>query len=278
MAKATPGPTESLAAQANEDDIPWTDIPDESIRSAGRASSESQKDAPEGLRPEATVPASRPVTAAAQPAKSEIAIIPETEQLTDKPPESDRSGGQASAASSAQALAEARPAASAPRPEATPQPPPSVQTAPLKTVRPEPQVAAADAKTPLKDNSLEGPTTTKRLDDFLKAYCRAYSARDLKQFTAFFTADATERNKPFADLIPVYRATFKKLDAIRYQINMQTYTENADGREIQFKGDFQLMYHREGKGWRASAGLIEMDLVKLDDGFRIKRLDYKERK
>ncbi|MBL0714981.1 MAG: hypothetical protein JJV98_14910, partial [Desulfosarcina sp.] len=131
---------------------------------------------------------------------------------------------------------------------------------------------------PEPDDAISELTSVERLEVFLETYCRAYSTKDLSRFTDLFTENAIERDVRFTELIPTYRANFEKLEAIDYQIDLQAYTESADGREVQVKGKFRIQYRLAGRDWKTSRGDIEMDLVKLENSFRVKRLDYRKQK
>jgi hypothetical protein len=139
-----------------------------------------------------------------------------------------------------------------------------------------PAYAAVNAEAPLPVDEVQVLTTAERLELFLQTYCRAYSNKDLDRFAALFTFDAVERNRPFVDLIPVYRSNFEKLDEIDYEIDLQSYEETIDGSEILVKGGFRLSYRMGNNEWKSSNGRIEMTLVALDDEYRVKTLDYRK--
>ena len=138
-----------------------------------------------------------------------------------------------------------------------------------------PAYAAVTAAAPQTVDETPVYTTVERLELFLQTYCRAYSNKDIDRFTALFTFDAVERDRPFVDLIPVYRSNFEKLDEIDYEIDLQSYEETIDGSEILVKGGFRLRYRMGNQDWKSSNGRIEMTLVALDDEFRVKNLDYR---
>ena len=145
----------------------------------------------------------------------------------------------------------------------------------IDTVQQAPAYAAVTAAAPQPVDETPVYTTVERLELFLQAYCRAYSNKDIDRFTALFTFDAVERDRPFVDLIPVYRSNFEKLDEIDYEIDLQSYEETIDGSEILVKGGFRLRYRMGNQDWKSSNGRIEMTLVALDDDFRVKNLDYR---
>ena len=153
-----------------------------------------------------------------------------------------------------------------------PEPSVDVETSPQT-----PFVALATPTAPSAPDGSLSPNTAQRLELFLQTYCQAYSTKDLDRFSALFTADAVERDRPFIDLIPVYRTNFENLDEISYHIDMQTFSESTDGREVRVKGVFKLAYRFGGSDWRSSSGLIEMTLVNLEDEYRVKTLDYRKK-
>jgi hypothetical protein len=271
FATATPESTGFPLETAANNEATATAIPDESNRSADQALSAPAPDLPEVTQTGVLPPTPRPVSTPVKPIKSETAATGAQEQLTDRPAALERTDRPAPAKSAANPPER-------PRPESVPPTPEPKQPAAPKKVARKPLVAATTAKAPLKDDALKSPTTAEKLQDFLKTYCRLYSSKDVDRFAALFTPDAIERDRPFADLIPVYRANFAKLNDIRYQIDLKNFTESANSREILIKGNYLLVYRLKGEDFKMSGGTIEMNLIKRNNGFRIERLDYRKGK
>jgi hypothetical protein len=118
------------------------------------------------------------------------------------------------------------------------------------------------------------PVLSARLQDFLDAYCLAYSRRDLENFTRLFTADAVEQDRPFQELLPTYRQNFERLAALDYRILLQDYAREAALSLVRLEGRFTMRYLLEGQGWQETRGSIFMELVEDGEGFRVQRLDY----
>jgi hypothetical protein len=91
---------------------------------------------------------------------------------------------------------------------------------------------------PIKDTELKA-----QLHNFLRDYCQTFENRNLNIFKGFFTVDAMERGKSFSSMLPKYRRIF----------------------EI-------LLSH--GADWQEHSGWISMSLVKYNNSYKIKRLDY----
>jgi general secretion pathway protein A len=243
--------------------------------------------APESASPKANQDVRReqtPALAVENPARvaGRMSVAPETPNpqppetydpvlsMDERPPVSDRTGVAATGDSST--TPSALPRSNAPGPLSSGE----ASAAQNVAVAPTPPVPVGPAATPPVAES-QGPTSVERLEKFLQVYCEAYSTKNLERFAALFAPNAVERDQPFVELLPVYRANFAKLDEVRYQIDMQSYAENADGSEIRIKGDFRMRYRLEGRDWKAFGGDIEMDLVKISDDYRVKRLDYQKR-
>ena len=59
---------------------------------------------------------------------------------------------------------------------------------------------------------------------------------DLKAFSPFFTADATENGELIQDLWPIYRHTFQIIDRIDYTIKLLEHAVELHTRTIHLKG------------------------------------------
>ncbi len=113
-----------------------------------------------------------------------------------------------------------------------------------------------------------------QLQNFLRTYCSTFEKKNLTQFTGFFTADAMEKDKPFSSLLPKYRKNFEIMDSISYQIGLLEHFQEVDAGIIDIHGKFYVKCLLNGAGWKENSGWISMSLVKQDDSYRIKRLDY----
>lgn len=69
-------------------------------------------------------------------------------------------------------------------------------------------------------------------------YSKTYEKRDLKAFSLFFTADATENGEPLQELWPIYRQSFQTIDRIDYTIKLREHAVELHTRTIHLKGMF----------------------------------------
>ena len=113
-----------------------------------------------------------------------------------------------------------------------------------------------------------------RLQSFLQNYCQTYEAKDLDEFTAFFTMDAKENDKPFYSLLPKYRHNFNSIDLINYQIELHEYKYNEEDGTVNIEGRFFLKWLPHGANWRQNSGKIFMELHEHGTSYRVNRLDY----
>lgn len=114
-----------------------------------------------------------------------------------------------------------------------------------------------------------------RLRSFLSLYCRAYERKDLDQFSAFFTTDATENNRAFHEYLPRYRRNFESIESIIYRIVLDSYSLNTDSGNIELKGKYFIKYLLKRNGiWKENNGIISMELIKNGESYLVKRLNY----
>ncbi|MFQ5485601.1 MAG: DnaJ domain-containing protein [Desulfobacterales bacterium] len=124
---------------------------------------------------------------------------------------------------------------------------------------------------------VQKPPKVKTLQSFLDRYCKTYEKRDLKAFSPFFTADATENGKPLQKLWPLYRRTFQTIDRIDYTIELLEHAVELYTRTIHLKGRFNLKWRTIGDGREhKSSGNIELVLVQdQKKGFLVKKMTYR---
>jgi len=113
-----------------------------------------------------------------------------------------------------------------------------------------------------------------RLRSFLFLYCRAYESKDLDKFSAFFAPDATENNRAFHEFLPRYRRNFERIKTFTYRIDLDSYTLDTDTGNIKVKGNYFIQYLLNNGTWKENNGIISMELVKSDDSYLVKRLNY----
>jgi len=124
-------------------------------------------------------------------------------------------------------------------------------------------------KDPIKDTELKA-----QLHNFLRDYCQTFENKNLSKFKGFFTADAMERGKSFSSMLPKYRRNFEILDSISYEIELKKYFQKHDTGTLELQGRFLVNWLSHGTDWQERSGWISMSLVKYNNSYRIKRLDY----
>ncbi len=140
-------------------------------------------------------------------------------------------------------------------------------------IEPDAKVAALGQAT--KEDDLRDRVNLKeRLNSFLEVYCRTYEAKDLDQFSTFFSPDARENDKPFFNLLPKYRRNFEVIEFINYRIELQKYKYNDEQGTINIEGRFYLEWLPGGTKWRRNSGKIFMELQESGTSYKISRLDY----
>jgi curved DNA-binding protein CbpA len=113
-----------------------------------------------------------------------------------------------------------------------------------------------------------------RLLTFLKKYTSAYEQKDLSLFCTFFVQDAVEQGKPFDAMLPTYQQTFNKVEALRYQINIRSFTIDYNTKKIMVEGAYTANYRLPEKDWGNSSGTIRMELLDLAGGLMVSKLEY----
>ena len=113
-----------------------------------------------------------------------------------------------------------------------------------------------------------------RIRSFLQHYCNTYASKELGNFAGFFSADATENDKPFASLLPKYGKNFSSIDKIQYRIDLQNYTYNEKEKSVEVEGRFILKWMPYGQDWRENSGKISLRLKEKGSSFMVQRLDY----
>jgi curved DNA-binding protein CbpA len=162
------------------------------------------------------------------------------------------------------------------------------------------QVALRVAASPIKTNTgtvnktVRGPNVSKdilkmtkikgvdfmqeqqRLLAFLKKYTRAYEQKDLNRFKTFFAQNALEQGMPFEAMLPTYQKTFNQVEALRYHINLQSFTIDDAAKKILVKGAYTASYRLPEKKWGNSSGAIRMELLDSYGDLIVSRLDYEK--
>ena len=113
-----------------------------------------------------------------------------------------------------------------------------------------------------------------RLLTFLENYTNTYEQKDLHRFRTFFVQDALEQGKLFDDLLPTYRQTFNTIEALRYHIDLKSFTIDKSAKKILIEGVFTASYRLPEKDWGNSSGTIRMELSDLAEGLMVSRLEY----
>ena len=137
--------------------------------------------------------------------------------------------------------------------------------------------AALESDHKKEPDIVQKPPQTKTLQSFLDRYCETYEKRDLKAFSPFFTADATENDEPLQELWPIYRHTFQTIDRIDYTIKLLEHAVELHTRTIHLKGRFNLKWRTIADGGEhESTGSIEMVLLQdQEKGFLVKQMTYR---
>ncbi len=99
-----------------------------------------------------------------------------------------------------------------------------------------------------------------RLKSFLFHYCQTYESKDLDKFSALFTPDATENNRPFHLLLPKYRKNMDMIESINYRIDLLEYSSNTSTGNIMVKGKYFTRFMYEGT-LKENSGNISMELI-----------------
>jgi len=121
----------------------------------------------------------------------------------------------------------------------------------------------------------EAPSTEARIRAFIDDYCRAYETRDPSHLAALFDPAATENGRPFRDLLPRYRATMERLEALSYRIEMEGWEACGDRSALCVAGRFTAWGRMTDQKEYESRGTIALDIVPYGASYRVCRLDYR---
>lgn len=123
---------------------------------------------------------------------------------------------------------------------------------------------------------IRNPPTREALQTFLNRYTAAYQDRRENRFVIFFSPDATENNKPFNQVLPLYREIFRGFENIDYHIRLLEYQVDLNDGLIKIKGEYHLNWDSKLDGEKyAKNGRLAMDLVpEKGGGYKIKSLTY----
>lgn len=136
-----------------------------------------------------------------------------------------------------------------------------------------PNTGAIKNKNEKKDNYFR---EHKRILAFLEKYTSTYAQKDLNRFRTFFVQDALEQGKPFEDLLPTYQQTFKTVEALRYHIDLQSFTIDSSAKKILIEGVYTASYRLPEKDWGNSSGTIRMELLDSSGRLMVSRLEYEK--
>jgi curved DNA-binding protein CbpA len=145
---------------------------------------------------------------------------------------------------------------------------------PNRAIRPSGHFGPVQSGSPSKEE-IGSDDASVRLRSFLEKYCRTFETKNMDQFTAFFTADATENGQPFSGLLPRYLKDFESIDSISYRIELERYLNKAETGAVEIEGKFFFLWHPHGAGWRQHSGDISMELVDTGGSYRIRKLNYR---
>jgi len=169
-----------------------------------------------------------------------------------------------------------------------PNPPePSVATAPVREpARPEPTETRPAEPAPVKPahkrveppksppRPVESPVVPRReIQDFIRAYCRAYENLNYARFMGYFAPNAVENGRSVQQLEAAYRANFERLEALSYDIQVRDYRFKAD--EIEVTGDYRMRWRYREDDWQEREGPIVLGLIPINASFQVRRLVYR---
>jgi len=124
------------------------------------------------------------------------------------------------------------------------------------------------------EKPVKPPSVPRReIQDFLKAYCRAYENLNYSRFMGYFAPDAVENNQSVHQLEATYRENFERLDALTYDIRVKDCRVKPD--EIEVTGDYRLRWRFREDDWREREGPIVLGLIPVNASFQVKRLIYR---
>jgi len=114
-----------------------------------------------------------------------------------------------------------------------------------------------------------------RIQDFLKAYCRAYETLNYSRFMGFFAKDAVENDRSVKQLEATYRDNFERLDSLVYSIEVGDCRVEPKGEGIEVSGQYRLEWRFREEDWQGKKGPIVLGLIPVGGSFQVKRLVYK---
>ncbi len=114
--------------------------------------------------------------------------------------------------------------------------------------------------------------TTQRILNFLNQYAHAYEAKNLASLMLLYESDATENNVPVRNLIPECMKTFSLARQMYYRIQLIGWSKVQSG--VSVNASYHLAARFPTGLVKVSAGSIRMGLIRVDDSFRIKTLEY----
>jgi curved DNA-binding protein CbpA len=126
----------------------------------------------------------------------------------------------------------------------------------------------------IKNDPADNVGGQRRVIAFINKFTHAYEQKDLNRFQSFFAEGALEQGKRFEEMLPTYRKTFNLVEALRYDIVMQSCTIDNTAKKIMVEGAFTASYRLPKKDWGSSSGYIRLDLLDTPHGLLVCRLDY----
>lgn len=113
-----------------------------------------------------------------------------------------------------------------------------------------------------------------RVLSFLQNFTKTYEEKDLEQFRTFFANNALEQGRPFETLLPTYQQTFDSVEALKYKIELKSFSMERGGHKIYVEGNFTARYQLPEEDWGSCSGLIRMELLDAAKGLLVSRMDY----
>ncbi|MCI5114818.1 MAG: hypothetical protein D3912_08330 [Candidatus Electrothrix sp. AX1] len=142
------------------------------------------------------------------------------------------------------------------------------------------KVEAKEEQPPVKKVRKKSQTTSvrtsirKSLRAFVKSYISAYAARDLQQFSLFFTNNAVENGVPFSTVRHKYRQLFTTTKGIEYGINILGTDIQEKGTKVILTGRFRVRLVYSPSKINANSGTITFFLAKKQKNYKITALTY----
>jgi general secretion pathway protein A len=111
-----------------------------------------------------------------------------------------------------------------------------------------------------------------RVQSFVSRYTRTYEQKDVEAFMELFTDDAVENGRPVAELKPVYKKNFNRVQSIDYTIDIENLKKHQD--YIYLIGRFTLEPHFSNNQTIRSRGKIQMKIRNMSGELRVAQLSY----